>query len=120
MSDTFRLRGRTGPLRVAISVTPKIPPRRCGRSYSSKERGKAMCKCTPEMRTPYCGKPGCEWPPQPRRERLSNPFMDHLGRIWRILERPDGSVALYYTLPTTPRHLMVYDSLDEGEQEAAP
>jgi Phage ABA sandwich domain len=23
-----------------------------------------MCKCTPEIRTPYCGRPGCEWPPQ--------------------------------------------------------
>lgn len=23
-----------------------------------------MCKCTPSMRTPFCGKPGCEWPPQ--------------------------------------------------------
>lgn len=23
-----------------------------------------MCKCTPEMRTPFCGKPGCEWPAQ--------------------------------------------------------
>lgn len=22
-----------------------------------------MCKCTPEKRTPFCGKPGCEWPP---------------------------------------------------------
>jgi len=21
-----------------------------------------MCKCTPNLRTPYCGKPGCEWP----------------------------------------------------------
>jgi hypothetical protein len=21
-----------------------------------------MCKCTPNMRTPFCGKPGCEWP----------------------------------------------------------
>jgi hypothetical protein len=21
-----------------------------------------MCKCTPEIRTPYCGKFGCEWP----------------------------------------------------------
>lgn len=27
-----------------------------------------MCRCTPEMRTPFCGKPGCEWPaPAPRR-----------------------------------------------------
>lgn len=21
-----------------------------------------MCKCTPEIKTPYCSKPGCEWP----------------------------------------------------------
>lgn len=21
-----------------------------------------MCKCTPSMRTPFCGRPGCEWP----------------------------------------------------------
>ena len=21
-----------------------------------------MCKCTPSIRTPYCGKKGCEWP----------------------------------------------------------
>lgn len=21
-----------------------------------------MCKCTPEIRTPFCGKLGCEWP----------------------------------------------------------
>ncbi len=21
-----------------------------------------MCKCTPNIRTPFCGKPGCEWP----------------------------------------------------------
>jgi hypothetical protein len=23
-----------------------------------------MCKCTPEIKTPFCGRPGCEWPPQ--------------------------------------------------------
>lgn len=23
-----------------------------------------MCRCTPEIRTPFCGKPGCEWPEQ--------------------------------------------------------
>lgn len=21
-----------------------------------------MCRCTPTMRTPFCGKPGCEYP----------------------------------------------------------
>lgn len=25
-----------------------------------------MCKCTPEIRTPFCGKPGCQWPAQVR------------------------------------------------------
>lgn len=23
-----------------------------------------MCKCTPGIKTPFCGKPGCEWPQQ--------------------------------------------------------
>ena len=23
-----------------------------------------MCKCTPELKTPFCGNPGCESPPQ--------------------------------------------------------
>lgn len=25
-----------------------------------------MCKCTPNLRAPFCGKPGCEWPEQVR------------------------------------------------------
>lgn len=24
-----------------------------------------MCKCTPEIRTPFCGKPGCSWETTP-------------------------------------------------------
>ena len=23
-----------------------------------------MCQCTPQIRAPFCGRPGCEWPPQ--------------------------------------------------------
>lgn len=23
-----------------------------------------MCRCTPAIRTPFCGKPGCQWPEQ--------------------------------------------------------
>lgn len=23
-----------------------------------------MCQCTPEIKTPFCGRPGCEWPDQ--------------------------------------------------------
>jgi hypothetical protein len=36
-----------------------------------------MCKCTPEMRTPFCGKPGCEWPAQ-RPEYLNGPVLTNL------------------------------------------
>lgn len=32
-----------------------------------------MCKCTPEMRTPFCGKIGCQWPkPEGTREPTPN------------------------------------------------
>ena len=27
-----------------------------------------MCTCNPEIKTPFCGKPGCEWPPTPAPE----------------------------------------------------
>lgn len=42
-----------------------------------------MCKCTPEIRTPFCGKPGCEWPPQ----QAARPTIEELEQI---LGRPDG------------------------------
>jgi hypothetical protein len=31
-----------------------------------------MCRCTPEIKTPFCGKPGCEWPPQKPRPTASS------------------------------------------------
>lgn len=35
-----------------------------------------MCKCTPGVRTPYCGKVGCEWPEQkPEGARPGTPLM---------------------------------------------
>lgn len=36
-----------------------------------------MCKCTPNIRTPFCGKIGCEWP---KIEKL-----EHEDRIFEIL-----------------------------------
>lgn len=29
-----------------------------------------MCKCTPEIRTPYCGKLGCGWPKQDNEPKI--------------------------------------------------
>lgn len=58
-----------------------------------------MCKCNPNIRTPWCGKPGCETPPQ------RNPFhhthiarsemadtLDHLLRLKEITILPRNIV----------------------------
>jgi hypothetical protein len=37
-----------------------------------------MCKCTPEIRTPYCGKPGCEWPSKVVKKCASCVFFEEL------------------------------------------
>lgn len=29
-----------------------------------------MCKCTPEKKTPFCGLPGCEMPPESEAAKL--------------------------------------------------
>lgn len=46
-----------------------------------------MCKCTPQLNTPFCGKPGCQWPPQKLEvvtdhmaERLDE--LAALGEVW--------------------------------------
>jgi hypothetical protein len=29
-----------------------------------------MCVCTPEIKTPFCGKPGCESPPESEESKI--------------------------------------------------
>lgn len=49
-----------------------------------------MCKCTPSIRTPYCGKLGCEWPKPPgTRERTDSEIIAAMGL--RMMERPEIS-----------------------------
>lgn len=31
-----------------------------------------MCQCTPEIRTPFCGRPGCKWP-EPSEQEAATP-----------------------------------------------
>ena len=40
-----------------------------------------MCKCTPTKRTPFCGKPGCEWPAMPYQQAAMGGF------DWRLRRR---------------------------------
>lgn len=35
-----------------------------------------MCKCNPSSRTPFCGRPGCEWPEQIEMRKK---------KLWRII-----------------------------------
>lgn len=37
---------------------------------------------------------------------------DTEGRTWRVLQREDGSLSVYYTRPGGPTHWVVYDTLD--------
>lgn len=53
------------------------------------------------------------------RDDAGNYLTDSQGRTWHIMERDGGSISVYYTLPDSPAHYIVFDSLDTGLDEAA-
>lgn len=60
-----------------------------------------MCKCTPSIRTPFCGKLGCQWPAQQSRDskgfenlRLNGPLRDLRGGLIE-LEIPMSDLMAY-------------------------
>lgn len=60
-----------------------------------------MCKCTPEIRTPFCGKPGCEWPLQATVVYCKNCGWPE--KLHREVGATDNRVAPYdYSLDTCP------------------
>lgn len=72
-----------------------------------------MCKCTPEMKTPFCGKPGCEWPVKSiPDELLPCPFCgkkaklkideDHHGTFYNLGCSDKNCLAsdIFYTMDT--------------------
>ena len=48
-----------------------------------------MCKCIPEMRTPFCGAPGCERPEQ-------NMDIEHRIAELRAIAEPIGPLHSYW------------------------
>lgn len=52
-----------------------------------------MCKCTPNIRTPFCGKPGCEWPEQ-RSSKEWLPFDEAVALLRSRLMTTDPSYVL--------------------------
>jgi hypothetical protein len=45
-----------------------------------------MCQCTPELKTPFCGKPGCEWPDETSSASLKQLVM-HLEACVKLFEK---------------------------------
>lgn len=70
-----------------------------------------MCRCTPEIRTPFCGKPGCEWPPQKVHELdhelvarfigLFTTSSDRLGTMRQFYDHPHEARAALKTIQHT-------------------
>lgn len=70
-----------------------------------------MCRCTPNLRTPFCGKPGCEWPKQkeaPQLLRVPTTFHSvadvletakqlDLNNVMVLSEREDGALVFLET-----------------------
>lgn len=64
-----------------------------------------MCRCTPAIKTPFCGKPGCEWPPQvPNKWDLRFLKLAHEVATWSkdpssqigaVIVRPDRTMASF-------------------------
>ena len=40
-----------------------------------------MCHCTPEIRTPWCGKPGCQMPEQKPKFEIDNSIVEDYGKF---------------------------------------
>lgn len=45
-----------------------------------------MCQCTPEIKTPFCGKPGCEWP-KPEQSLNDGELSEFSARLRGLRER---------------------------------
>jgi hypothetical protein len=59
-----------------------------------------MCKCTPEIRTPFCGKPGCEWPREERQPGDAiDAAADSVTAGWTFAQKAALGGISRYTLP---------------------
>lgn len=62
-----------------------------------------MCACNPVIKTPYCGRPGCEWP-KPGNQKFEKFFKalvarGYYGRVAFMMKKGEvvGSVETYET-----------------------
>lgn len=45
-----------------------------------------MCSCTPEIKTPFCGKPGCEWPQHGELQIVKDTIAEKLDEMADLCE----------------------------------
>lgn len=59
-----------------------------------------MCVCTPTIRTPFCGRPGCAWPKgqQPAVQDLAADIVEQLARVQNAEAAADKEAQRYKTL----------------------
>ena len=73
-----------------------------------------MCKCTPGIRTPYCGKVGCERPARRtiavKKEEFKNKALQYINNGDDILDFPDGQLILSWQ--HKPKYVYVIVSED--------
>jgi hypothetical protein len=55
-----------------------------------------MCQCTPEIRTPFCGKPGCEWPKQETKGPYPDTALCDMGPSTTTIESVQRDLAEAY------------------------
>lgn len=67
-----------------------------------------MCKCTPGIKAPFCGKPGCEWPAQKDAD-LEDVVNDRLSEQLDIINKNFKSPIIRIVDGITPEHLVIYE-----------
>ncbi len=59
---------------------------------------KFMCLCTPEIRTPFCGKIGCQWPNEKveygNDEKVANEIVNHFFELGARIGKSDYDFVL--------------------------
>lgn len=81
-----------------------------------------MCKCTPNMRTPFCGKPGCEWPAQKPMEKTMSQRAEHakarlqepvaIQGVW--LDAHSGRIRVRIEIDGVWRNVLDLPNIDDG------
>lgn len=63
-----------------------------------------MCQCNPLIRTPFCGRPGCEWPGDHAAQQIDAEARGEVRRVILALQRANLTLD-----KKTVEHVLVKD-----------